>query len=125
MDILVVEWMKKSCDYEQTNFTFEAWNSDLNKVCNGFYKDKNKLKMFIWIDKAGIKCSNNLPPTKKEHNPMDGEFAVYLKTRPDGTDVDMSMDTIGDTLFTKLMNVSSLSFRSGSYIIHIWFSFIL
>jgi hypothetical protein len=100
-----VEWMKKSCDYELTNFEDNAWNEDINKIVNSYFKDKNKLKMFVWMDKVGIKFSNNLPPSKKEQNPLDGEFVVYLKTRPDGQDVDVTLENINETLFTKLMNV--------------------
>lgn len=103
--MLVCEWMKRSCDYELTNFSSDAWNGDMNKVCNSFFKDKRKLKLFLWIDKAGIKCSGNLPPTKKEHSPLDGEFAIFLKTRPDGQDVEITMDNVGETIYTKLMNV--------------------
>lgn len=100
-----VEWMKKSCDYELTNFEDKTWNGDTNKLVNSFFKDKTKLKMFVWMDKNGIKFSNNLPPTKQDQNPLDGEFVVYLKTRPDGQDLDVNLDNVNETLFTKLMNV--------------------
>ena len=99
------EWMKKTVDYELSNFSVDKWTPEMNKVANDYIKDHKSNKQFIWVEQNVIRYSTIDPPTKATNQVQDGEFIYFLKNRPDSQDVVITMDNIVDLCYTKVLNV--------------------